>query len=73
MDAVSYQVFFNKSCNPPNGRRPICDAAGTSASAAKFGALPQLCGVLHAAAIGSANNNSSSANSRSDTVSASSK
>src|ERR1039457_2573877 len=28
MNAVSYQVFFNKSCNPPNGRRPIPAVSG---------------------------------------------
>ncbi len=58
MGCLSYQVFFNKSCNTENGR---CRTSGD-------GARPQASGVLQEAITGKANNNSSSANSRSDTV-----
>ncbi len=61
MGCLSYQVFFNKSCNTANG---LCRTSGV-------GALPQISGVLQEAMAGKANNNSSSANSRNETQPAS--
>jgi hypothetical protein len=57
MGCLSYQVFFNKSCNTANG---LCRTSGV-------GARPQVSGALQEAMTGKANNNSSSANSRNDT------